>query len=83
MLSSDGGQGGVGGFIAKFQRAGLGNVVGSRVDSGQNQPVSGEQFTDVLGADTMAERAERAELAEKLGTSQGVQQVGYPIFCRA
>ena len=77
MLSNDGGQGGVGGFIAKFQRAGLGNVVGSRVGSGQNQPVSGEQFTDVLGADTMA------ELAEKLGTSQGVQQVSHPIFCRA
>ena len=52
-------------MIAKFQRAGLGNVVSSWVGSGQNQPVSGEQLTDVLGADTMA------ELAEKLGTSQG------------
>ena len=65
MLSNDGGQGGLGGLIAKFQRAGLGDVVGSWVGSGQNQPVSGEQLTDVLGADTMA------ELAEKLGTSQG------------
>ena len=65
MLSNDGGQGGLGGLIAKFQRAGLGNVVSSWVGSGQNQPVSGEQLTDVLGADTMA------ELAEKLGTSQG------------
>ena len=65
MLSNDGGQGGLGGLIAKFQRAGLGNVVSSWVGSGQNQPVSGDQLTDVLGADTMA------ELAEKLGTSQG------------
>ena len=65
MLSNDGGQGGLGGLIAKFQRAGLGNVVSSWVGSGQNQPVSGEQLTDVLGADTIA------ELAEKLGTSQG------------
>ena len=65
MLSNDGGQGGLGGLIAKFQRAGLGDVVGSWVGSGQNQPVSGEQLTDVLGADTMA------GLAEKLGTSQG------------
>ena len=64
MLSNDGGQGGLGGLMAKFQQAGLGDVVGSWVGSGQNQPVSGEQLTDVLGADTMA------ELAEKLGTSQ-------------
>ena len=65
MLSNDGGQGGLGGLIAKFQQAGLGNVVGSWVGSGQNQPVSSDQLTDVLGSDTMA------ELAEKLGTSQG------------
>ena len=65
MLSNDGSQGGLGGLIAKFQRAGLGNVVSSWVGSGQHQPVSGEQLTDVLGKDTMA------ELAEKLGTSQG------------
>lgn len=65
MLSNDGGQGGLGGLMAKFQQAGLGDVVGSWVGSGQNQPVSGEQLTDVLGADTMA------GLAEKLGMSQG------------
>ena len=65
MLSNDSSQGGLGGLIAKFQRAGLGNVVSSWVGSGQNQPISGEQLTDVLGKDTMA------ELAEKLGTSQG------------
>ena len=64
MLSNDGGQGGLGGLIAKFQQAGLGDVVGSWVGTGQNQPVSGEQLTDVLGQDTMA------SLAEKLGTSQ-------------
>ena len=65
MLSNEGGQGGLGGLIAKFQQAGLGDVVGSWVGSGQNQPVSGEQLTDVLGEDTMA------GLAEKLGVSQG------------
>ena len=64
MLSNDGSQGGLGGLIAKFQQAGLGDVVGSWVGTGQNQPVSGEQLTDVLGQDTMA------SLAEKLGTSQ-------------
>ena len=65
MLSNDGGHGGLGGLMAKFQQAGLGDVVGSWVGSGQNQPVSGEQLTNVLGADTMA------NLAEKLGMSQG------------
>ena len=65
MLSNDGGQGGLGGLMAKFQQAGLGDVVGSWVGSGQNQPVSGDQLTNVLGADTMA------GLAEKLGMSQG------------
>ncbi|MGB4115282.1 MAG: YidB family protein [Polaromonas sp.] len=65
MLSNDGGQGGLGGLMAKFQQAGLGDVVGSWVGSGQNQPVSGDQLTNVLGADTMA------SLAEKLGMSQG------------
>ena len=64
MLSNDGSQGGLGGLIAKFQQAGLGDVVGSWVGTGQNQPVSGEQLTDVLGQDTMS------SLAEKLGTSQ-------------
>jgi uncharacterized protein YidB (DUF937 family) len=65
MLSNDGGHGGLGGIMAKFQQAGLGDVVGSWVGSGQNQPVSGDQLTNVLGADTMA------GLAEKLGMSQG------------
>ncbi|MES2946518.1 MAG: YidB family protein [Pseudomonadota bacterium] len=63
MLSNDGAQGGLGGLIAKFQQAGLGDVVGSWIGTGQNQNVSGEQLTSVLGEDTMA------GLAEKLGIS--------------
>ena len=65
LLSNDGGQGGLTGLIAKFQQAGLGDVIGSWVGSGQNQAVSGEQLTNVLGTDAMA------GLAEKLGMSQG------------
>ena len=64
MLSNDGGQGGLKGLIAKFQQAGLGDVIGSWVGSGQNQAVSGEQLTNVLGTEAMA------GLAEKLGMSQ-------------
>lgn len=64
MLSNDGTQGGLGGLVAKFQQAGLGDVVRSWIGNGQNQPVSGEQLTNVLGTDTIV------GLAEKLGMSQ-------------
>ena len=57
MPGNDGDQGGFGGLTAKFQQADLGDVVGSWVGSGQNQPMSGEQLTDVLGTDTKAELA--------------------------
>ena len=63
MLSNDGAQGGLGGLLAKFQQAGLGDVIGSWVGTGQNQPISGEQLTDVLGPDTLS------GLAAKLGVS--------------
>jgi len=43
----------------------MADVVGSWINNGQNQPVSGDQLTSVLGADTMA------GLAEKPGMSQG------------
>lgn len=65
MLSNDGDQGGLGGLVAKFQQAGMGDVVSSWISNAQNQPVSGEELTNVLGADTMA------GLAEKLGMNQG------------
>ena len=63
MLSNDGEHGGLGGLIQKFQQAGLGNVLGSWVGSGQNQPISGDQLSNVLGPDAIT------GLAEKLGVS--------------
>lgn len=65
MLSNDGAQGGLGGLVARFQQAGLGDVIGSWVSSGQNQTISGEQLSDVLGPDALS------SLAEKLGVSEG------------
>jgi uncharacterized protein YidB (DUF937 family) len=64
MLSNEGAQGGLGGLIAKFQQAGLGDVMGSWLGSGQNQAISGEQLTEVLGPDAMS------GLAAKLGLNQ-------------
>ena len=63
MLSNDGTHGGLGGLIQKFQQAGLGDVVGSWIGSGQNQPISGDQLSKVLGPDAIS------GLAEKLGMS--------------
>ena len=66
MLSNDSAQGGLGGLTQKFQQAGLGNVLGSWIGAGQNQPISGDQLSDVLGSDTIT------NLAEKLGVNPSV-----------
>lgn len=54
MLSNEGAHGGLDGLVGKFQQAGLGDVIASWVGTGANQPVSGDQLTQVLGGDTMA-----------------------------
>lgn len=63
MLASDGQQGGLSGLVEKFQQAGLGDVVGSWIGTGQNQAISGDQLSSVLGSGPLA------GLAEKLGMS--------------
>ncbi len=61
LLSNDGGQGGLGGLVGKFEQAGLGNVVSSWIGSGQNLPISAEQLQNVLGSDAVS------GMAAKLG----------------
>jgi len=65
MLSNDGQHGGLGGLVGKFQQAGLGDVVGSWIGNGQNQPISGDQLTQVLGSGAIG------DIAAKLGLSPG------------
>ncbi|MFM2274295.1 MAG: hypothetical protein RL211_167 [Pseudomonadota bacterium] len=65
MLSNEGAQGGLGGLMSRFQQAGMGDVIGSWVGTGANQPVSGEQLTQVLGADAIS------GMAQKMGVSSG------------
>ncbi len=65
MLANDGSQGGLGGLVSKFQQAGLGDVIGSWVGSGANRPISGDQITQALGPDTIA------DLASKFGLNTG------------
>lgn len=54
LLGNEGGVGGLDGLIAKFQQAGLGDVVASWVGTGQNQAISGGQLSQVLGSDTLS-----------------------------
>jgi uncharacterized protein YidB (DUF937 family) len=65
LLSNDGGAGGLGGLVAKFQQAGMGDVIGSWIGSGQNQAISGEQLGNVLGGDALS------GLASTMGVSSG------------
>lgn len=63
LLGNDGASGGLGGLLARFQKAGLGDIIGSWVAAGPNQAISGEQISQALGADTVA------DLAGKMGAS--------------
>ena len=66
MLGNDGGAGGLEGLVAKFQEAGLGDVIGSWIGSGQNQPISADQLANVLGSNALS------GIASKLGVDPGV-----------
>ena len=54
LLGNDGGTGGLAGLAAKFQQAGLGDVMASWIGSGQNQAISADQLSQVLGSDAIA-----------------------------
>jgi len=62
MLADDGGHGGLGGLVAKFQQAGLGDVVASWLGTGANQPVTGDQVTQALGPDALSQLGARMGL---------------------
>jgi uncharacterized protein YidB (DUF937 family) len=54
MLGNDAPGGGLNGLIAGFQRGGLGDVMSSWISSGQNQSVTPDQLSQVLGHDTVS-----------------------------
>lgn len=65
LLGNDGGAGGLGGLVEKFKQAGMGDVIGSWIGSGQNQPISGDQLSQVLGNETLS------NIASQLGLNSG------------
>jgi uncharacterized protein YidB (DUF937 family) len=64
--SSGGGLGGgLGGLVQQFEQAGMGDVIGSWIGTGQNLPISADQLGSVLGPDVLG------QLAKQVGMSQG------------
>ena len=55
--------GGLSGLIEKFKTNGLGEIVSSWVSTGSNLPVSAEQISSTLGADSIQ------DIAGKIGVS--------------
>ena len=55
--------GGLSGLVQTFASKGLGDVVGSWISTGENQPISAEQVQHVLGKDQLQ------AISEKLGVS--------------
>lgn len=67
MLANGSQQGGLGGLVQGFEKAGLGNVIGSWISSGQNMPISADQLSNVLGGAGGA----LGQLAQQTGLSHG------------
>ncbi|MDL9999182.1 YidB family protein [Variovorax sp. J22P240] len=61
LLANNGELGGLGGLVSKFNQAGMGDVIGSWVGTGENAPISGGQLQQALGGDVIS------GIAQKLG----------------
>lgn len=66
--------GGVQGLLEKLQSGGLAEQVASWIGTGENQPVSGDQIKDALGADNVQQIAQQAGLATE-HASTGLAQL--------
>jgi uncharacterized protein YidB (DUF937 family) len=61
-MLADGGADGLAGLVQRFERQGLGQVIGSWLGPGENQPLSGPELGAVLGEPRLAEAAQRLAL---------------------
>lgn len=62
LLGNDGRFGGLGGLLARFHQAGLGDKANSWVGSGANADVSSAQVSDALGEDTVSDVASKLNI---------------------
>ncbi len=54
------GVGGLGDVINAFNRSGLGDVMSQWISTGPNPPISGDQLSQALGSDVIAQVAQKA-----------------------
>jgi uncharacterized protein YidB (DUF937 family) len=66
LLANNGEVGGLGGLVSKFEQAGMGDVIGSWIGKGENQPISDGQLQDALGSNVVS------GLAQKLGINASI-----------
>lgn len=64
LVGNDGPVGGLPGLMARFQQAGLGDIIASWLGNGANQAISGDQLSRVLGAGPLS------QVASQLGVGQ-------------
>jgi uncharacterized protein YidB (DUF937 family) len=57
--------GGLGGLLGQFQKNGLGDVIGSWIGPGQNQPIAPNQLGSALGPAALTSLAQRTGLSEQ------------------
>ena len=67
ITSSEGG--GITGFISKFTGAGMGDLVNSWISSGDNQPISENQLSSVLGNETINDIANKVNIPSSTASS--------------
>lgn len=65
MLGPNAPGGGLAGLVSRLQQGGLGEAVNSWISTGPNLPVSADQLSGALGAETLG------PLAQQLGLSHG------------
>ena len=70
LLAEDGPLGGASGLIAKFQQAGLGEMLTSWLGNGPQAAITPEQITQVLGSDVVRQLAGQVGLDADALTSQ-------------
>ena len=56
---------GLGGLVKQFQQKGLGNVVDSWINRGQNEDISTRQVSDALGSDVVDQLSRRTGLSRE------------------
>lgn len=69
VLEMLGSQGGLDAVAQSFQQKGLGEVVGSWIGTGANQPVSPDQVAGALGSDQVGSLAQKTGLSPALASS--------------